>query len=293
MPGAVYRNSSSARRERGKSGDSRDSRSRSPEREGHPANTRLASRKEPAGSEASIREGHEHSSPASPLPSRTKAEPATDREGSPRSSAFPAWQVRLTPSGLLMVGILLLITLCFFFLFGLIIGRGSIPPVQPPERERLLPAPHASAEAPEQILPEEDLRFMTNLKTDNPSGTEAPAENSRPDSQPVPQASSGQSPAPSGPGETQLTASPQDNSQYDYVIRAAAFKTEERADDLRAKLEGAGIRTRLIREKGQKGTWYHVHILYRGTPEKMQALRDSLGRYGIRDSLVASRTPVR
>jgi hypothetical protein len=40
------------------------------------------------------------------------------------------------------------------------------------------------------------------------------------------------------------------------------------------------------------GTWFFVHILYRGTMEEMQKIRDNLPNFGVRDSLVLSRTPV-
>ena len=83
-----------------------------------------------------------------------------------------------------------------------------------------------------------------------------------------------------------------DTSRYDFVIRVAAFKLEEQADALRLRLEDAGMRTRLVREKAQLGTWHFVHILYRGTIENMQKIRDGLPRFGVRDSLLISRMPV-
>lgn len=193
------------------------------------------------------------------------------------------WELRLTPSVLVMATVLTLVTLCFFFLFGLIIGRGSVPLAPSPTLERLVPdaeKPGDDENAQEQILPQENLRFMTNLKKD------APAENNAP---PPPEVKSN---ADSAPPQKAQTASSPDLGQYDFVLRVAAFKSEEQADALRARLEGAGMRTRMTKEKAQKGTWYFVQVLYRGTRDNMEAMRGALDTFGIRDSIVASVTPV-
>ena len=195
----------------------------------------------------------------------------------------PAWELRLTPPMLIMAGVLTLVTLCFFFLFGLIIGRGSMPPPPSPALERLIPdevAVNSEENAPERILPKEDLRFMTDLKND------APEENALPENTTADPAEENAS-AP----KTPAAPSP-DKGQYDFVLRVAAFKSEEQADALRAKLEGAGMRTRMTRDKAQKGTWYFVHVLYRGTKDNMEAMRATLVDFGIRDSIVSSTTPV-
>jgi cell division protein FtsN len=189
-----------------------------------------------------------------------------------------------------MLGVLLLVTLSFFFLFGLIIGRGMIPPPKPAELEHLLPSePAHTAEAPERILPAEDLRFLTSLRSDSNTPPPPPSRPVTPAS-PQPSVNVGQTiPAVVQPDAPQIQP---DSALYDYVVRVAAFKSEDQADALRAKLEGAGMRTRLIKEPAQAGTWFYVQILYRGTPDNLQALRDSLPRFGVRDSLIASKTPV-
>ena len=79
---------------------------------------------------------------------------------------------------------------------------------------------------------------------------------------------------PAKRSETSILAD--DSNLYDFVIRVAAFKNEDQADALRARLEGAGMRTRLQREKAQKGTWSFVQVLFRGTEVKMTQLRETL-----------------
>ncbi|MCH5276233.1 MAG: SPOR domain-containing protein [Desulfovibrionaceae bacterium] len=193
------------------------------------------------------------------------------------------WELRLTPSILVMAAVLTLVTLCFFFLSGLIIGRGSVPLTASPVLERLVPdadKPGDEEKAQEQILPQEDLRFMSNLKKDAPAESEAPA------SPGVKATADGAPPAKAQP------APPPDPGQYDFVLRVAAFKSEEQADALRASLEGAGMRTRMIKEKAQKGTWFFVQVHYRGTRDAMETMRETLGSFGIRDSIVTSATAV-
>lgn len=255
MPGAVYRNPPSGRR------------------------------RERPRDEAPLSFGFEHATnnrvDGAEAARRAQADKKPDsgrRPDGPR-----AWELRLTPSMLIMAGVLTLVTLCFFFLFGLIIGRGTVPPPPAPELERLLPGENAAPEAPERILPEEDLRFMTNLRNDTP--TEAADKPATDTVRPAPDAA----PASRQPAQ----ASSPDNGLYDFVLRVAAYKSEDQADALRARLEGAGMRTRMVREKAQKGTWYFVQVLYRGTRDHMEALRATLGDFGISDSIVSSTTPAR
>lgn len=252
MPGAFYRTPPSGRRERPKD------------------NASLSFGSEPASN-----------SRVSPVEEIRKT--ASGKASGRPTAEGRAWELRLTPSMLVMAGVLTLVTLCFFFLFGLIIGRGSVPPPPSPALERLVHdegGGRGEEAAPERILPEEDLRFMTDLKNDQPeenSGS-GPATTAKPAGESAP------------PSKTPAAPSP-DKGQYDFVLRVAAFKSEDQADALRAKLEGAGMRTRMTREKAQKGTWYFVHVLYRGTKDNMEAMRATLADFGIRDSIVSSTTP--
>lgn len=195
-----------------------------------------------------------------------------------QENASGGWSLQLTPSLLLMLVVFELVTLSFFFLFGLIIGKGTVPPPPQIELERILPAEEGRTEQAQEILPQEELRFMANLKADE-SATEQ---------QPAP-ASSVERPESSKNAASVLA---DDSSLYDFVIRVAAFKSDEQADVLRARLEGAGMRTRLQREKAQKGTWSFVLILFRGTEVKMNQMRETLPSFGIRDSIIVSKTAV-
>ena len=194
--------------------------------------------------------------------------------------ASKGWPLNLTPSLILMFVVFELVTLSFFFLFGLIVGKGTVPPPQQAELEQILPEEVAENSPSQEILPQEALRFMTNLKTDE-SAEEQPQNTQA---------------AATGNGEAQSKKESSflddDSNLYDFVIRVAAFKNEEQADALRARLEGAGMRTRLQKEKAQKGTWHFVLVLFRGTEVKMNKLRETFPSFGVRDSILVSKTPV-
>lgn len=327
MAGAMHRNSSSGRNERHEKNEERDA---AGQKKPLPANIRVAHRedaqpfphfapghtlsmphdqsKSKADTKRTEQQQGESASNSSLFAKATKhAEKLTaDAAAEKKSSSRPqrqvsnkqdidnarCWQVKLTPSTLLTITILLLVTLGFFFLFGLIVGRGSVPPAQAPVLERLNPQTSSSPEHPEQILTEENLRFMTNLKSDAPPSAEVGNVSQAVDSKASGTAKKGAEGKPDTTGKKEASEIKTDTTKYDFVVRAAAFKSENQADDLRARLEGNGIRTRLVREKAQKGTWYHVQILYRGTEAGVEELRTNLKKYAIKDTIIASKKAV-
>ncbi len=250
------------------------------------------------------------------------AQQATTRKTSFASSGRPSgavtsgaapirgWHIMLSPSLVLMLSILLLITLTLFFVFGLVVGRGSIPAPSPVPLERYMPEGLGAAEGegqPERILPEEDLRFMANLKEPGTTsalplapGQTAGQTHAQAGGKPSQPGQAGQT-APTGqtgqtvPAGQQVTPKPAANPDqlYDFVLRVAAFKSSDQADALREKLEGAGLRTKMVTEKADKGTWYFVQVLARGNEARLQEIRDILPKYGVKDSILSSKTPVK
>lgn len=284
MAGAVYRRPSAGAKNKSDEKSASTTRSRDAVEGPRPANSRTENRTAPKVAP------HTPAAPASATPtgapSKASGRAAVTRQ---REGGTSAWNVRITPSALIMLCMLLLVTLSFFFLFGLIIGRGAVPVTSPAELQQFLhPGPDTAPETPERILPEEDLRFMTNLRVD--------AQNTTLPEEGLSAGGVSQAPLPAQIIETPPASPPApvspDLNKYDFVLRAAAFKAEDQADALRLKLEDAGMRTKLVREKAQVGTWFHVQILYRGTTENLQVLRDGLADFGIKDSIIASKTLV-
>lgn len=227
-----------------------------------------------------------HNAPRSSSDATAKTRPRPE-EAKPNRS--PSVNIRLTPSALVMLTMLTVITLSFFFIFGLIIGRGMIPPSTPTPLERFMPEA-TPEELPENILAQEDLNFMQNLRTGGTQSATALPIN------PNPANLTGERPAAVNQPVAQVNTTPaavnQSNQRYDYILQAAAFKVEEQADALRLKLEDSELRTRLVREPSANGTWYHVQVLYRGSEANFLRIRESLPKFGIRDSILLSKTVV-
>ena len=137
------------------------------------------------------------------------------------------WRANITPSALVTISVLALVLLGFSFLSGVIVGRSSMPLPQALELERLLadetPAGEGEAEEKEKILPKEELRFMTSLKSDPSGGVLSDAQ---------PQAASA---APAVTQEKPKEEKPKQEvqkpkePQFDYVLRVAAFKEQAQA----------------------------------------------------------------
>lgn len=211
-------------------------------------------------------------------------------EGRAEGRCLFTWTACITPSALVTMSVLALVLLGFSFLSGVIVGRGSMPLPQALELDRLLSEeskePGENEEAPEKILPKEELRFMTSLKSEQPGsvlsaagavpGTvaEVPAKEEAP-----------VKPKP----ETQKVREP----QFDFVLRVAAFKEPEQAQALRDRLTKDGIKARRTQTKTKRTTWYYVQVLMRGSKADLQVMRSRLDRYGLHDAMVTSEKAVK
>ena len=103
-------------------------------------------------------------------------------------------------------------------------------------------AEEGESEEPEKILPKEELRFMTSLKSDAAGGVLADADKASDAAPAVTQEKAAQEkPKP----EVQKPREP----QFDYVLRVAAFKEPEQAQALLNRLSKDGIRARRTQAK--------------------------------------------
>lgn len=122
----------------------------------------------------------------------------------------------------------------------------------------------------ERILKAQELEFANVLRGENPPNV--PAEK-KPEAPVVESKASDDAkmemPASDAPEKKadspKATPEQQDDGMYfDYVYQMAAFRDEQTADNLRERLEGRGLRTRLER----KGKAYIVLAVLRGTAER-------------------------
>ncbi len=208
-------------------------------------------------------------------------------------------QITLSPSTCITALVTLLVTMSFIFLFGLIIGKGMAPTVAKIKPEKLLPQVQVSKEKTE-ILPKEDLQFLTNLKTNSVATATDEEKTDGTLSKENKKDSASSKDKNKKADDTQVEKDNQNAEKiipstriYDFNIRTAAFRKDEQADTLRKRLEGAGFRTLLVTEKDAKGNWYFVHVLLRGTELRLQEARESFKRFAIRDSIIKEQTEVK
>lgn len=183
------------------------------------------------------------------------------------------------------------------------------------------PAPVAQVEAPrpeqeqskeqERILKAQELEFVNVLRGEKPvrpHGASKPesgqVESAKTDAAPAqqqavvtPQQQPGAITEPAATTEVSSEAEkpvvPQEikpelespGAYFDYVFQMAAFKDEQAADNLRERLEGRGLRTRLER----KGKAFIVLAVLRGTAERASELIEIAKELRLGDPLLRSK----
>lgn len=200
------------------------------------------------------------------------------------SKVTQGYQITLSPSVCITAFVTLLITVAFIFLFGLIIGKGMIPVTIQEKPEKLQPQMQLSEsqQTPHDVLPKEELQFMTALKVETPKESEVDTQ-TRTNEQNLSDAI----------GERHDEIIPSSRN-FDFNIRVAAFRNGDQADTLREKLEGAGYRTRRIVEKDSKGkNWYFVHVLLRGSEVRLKQAQEEFKKFAIRDSIIKEQKEVK
>ena len=171
-----------------------------------------------------------------------------------------------------------------------------------------------AAEAPERgILAPEELRFARALRNED-GAPEAPAAERRvtpaitaagPQTPSVPvlpgqmtaaapaaapgAAPPATAPAPPGVGPGVPPGMAPAAPIHDYVFQVGAFRDEESVDNLRQRLEGRGLRTRMQRE----GRLYVVLVLLRGDAARAEEVMRIAEELRLGAPMVRSRKPVR
>ncbi len=260
------------------------------------------------------------------------------------------WNVSLGATSTAMTFGVLLLTLGFFFTFGLIVGRGLSPEATAvplasivPDNENVIIENNAETLKPEELeyakvlktvpvtpnVPDPNKVYLDAEQKPLPAGNYiiGPDGNLLPDTtiilgqdgKPIPVSTitlneEGKAisqnllaveetvPYPIGKAEVvtptaeeepkniiePVEVEPEEPKLYDYVLRAASFKDEKLADNLRASLEGDGLRTQLVKS----GSWYMVEIKYRGTEENFVKIKSGLKKHRISDTVTVSKVEV-
>lgn len=235
------------------------------------------------------------------------------RKGDPINKR--SYTLRLTFSSLITAGIVLFIGFGWTFVMGVMVGRGYNPENKMPQLAQFMPAEgqatQGGREKLEDSLPKaevmrpEELRYATTLRGKAGQNATVPVQRSMqnataPLASPAPVA-----PSPAGavaqPGTPPaITAAPQASAppaqpkpavepMFDFVFQVATFKDTDSVDRLRARLEGAGLRSRMDKD----GKLLKVMVLLRGTNDAGQNVRQQMMDMGLGQPLQRSKTPVR
>jgi len=192
------------------------------------------------------------------------------------------------------------LALTFFFVMGILIGRGYRPESDVPPLDNMMPAKVHGQIAEVQIKPEvlraEELEYPERLKgSADTRMDEQPADKvkkAKPEPKAKPKAEVAK-PADTGPEKPEVfepTPAKPGEPVYDYVYQVASFKQPEMAEALSAKLVASGLRTAIEAGEAKGSTWHRVQVLHHGTPASTGEMKAVLTKNGIGKPLLRKKT---
>jgi cell division protein FtsN len=223
------------------------------------------------------------------------------------------WDFSLTLPGMISAVGAGILALTFFFVMGILIGRGYRPETDVPPLGQLMPqSEHGQlGTEPEKptILQAEELDYPERLKASpdkimdtHPAETALKPPAQTPAQIQVQQAQAPQpatQPVPAQPIQTQ-SAPPQaapatgaDQSGepvFDYIYQVASFRQKDMAQGLADKLAAAGLRTGVESGEVSGATWHRVQVFHQGTAASTGSMRALLAKFGIDKPLLRKKT---
>jgi cell division protein FtsN len=195
-----------------------------------------------------------------------------------------------------------ILALSFFFVMGILIGRGYRPESDVPQLGEIMPTKEHGqlAEEPRkpEILKPEELGYSDRLKADPEKVMDQPAPKPEPKPEPAAKAEPAPkaAPEPQGAEISPEAFKPADDSGeevFNYVYQVASFRKAELAEALSGKLVNAGLRTAIASGDVNGSTWHRVQVLHHGTPASTSGMKEVLARFGIEKPLLKSKKPIR
>ena len=174
---------------------------------------------------------------------------------------------------------------------ALYMTKSSVPFVDRVKRPAT-PSPAADAAAKGEVPdPNRAMQKGKPPPTDAPTATPAPgappAASTTPGVQPAPPAPGAPPPVASAPPSAPAPEAPADRSSY--LLQAGAFKGQEDAEGMKAKLALIGFEARIVTAEVNGTTFYRVRVGPYGQIEDMNRARSRLAENGIEASVVRSR----
>ena len=196
-----------------------------------------------------------------------------------------------------------ILALTFFFVMGILIGRGYRPEADVPRLEEMMPSKEhgqLNEDQPEGqgILRAEELGYPDRLKAspdklmgdslNEPLSKAAPEKKPEPKPEATPEAKPQATPTPAPEAAPAPVAAPGE-PVYDYVYQVASFRKAEMADSLVAQLKGAGLNAAVAAGDVQGSTWHRVQVRHHGTPASTDTMKSVLAKFGINKTMLKSK----
>jgi len=215
------------------------------------------------------------------------------------NAARKKYDFSLTLSGLISLTGVGVLALTFFFVMGILIGRGYRPEADVPPLQGIMPnSEHgqlAAESKPPEVLTLEELDYQDRLKASPQQMLDTPPEDARPKSAPKPApkpvTKAESKPAEAARPETVKPTPAQPGEKvYDYVYQVASFRKAGMAGALRDKLAAAGLNAKVQSGEAKGSTWHRVQVLYHGTPASTADMKTVLAKFGIGKPLLKKKT---
>lgn len=192
------------------------------------------------------------------------------------------------------------LALTFFFVMGILIGRGYRPETDVPPLNDIMPTKQHGPVAQEPLKPEilraDELEYPERLK-ESPGAImdkQPSAEPKKSEAKPKAKTETVKS-ANSAPEKPEVFKPVPDKSGdpvYDYIYQVASFRKSGMAERLSAKLVAAGLRTAIEAGKAKGSTWHRVQVLHHGTPASTAAMKAVLIKQGLGKPLLKKKIAV-
>jgi len=204
----------------------------------------------------------------------------------------------LSLSGMISIVGVGLLALTFFFVMGILIGRGYRPESDVKALNDYMPrasehGQEAKVEPPKVLTPEE-LDYQERLKApqvmDTPAQEPAKAKQAtkpvevkpEPKAEPVKVAK----PEHVAPAKAETVTAKSGEKVYDYVYQVASFRKRDMAETLKDKLAASGLNADIASGEAKGSTWHRVQVKHHGTPASTNDMKAVLAKFGIKKPLL-------
>lgn len=239
---------------------------------------------------------------------------ATRENGGPRKFTF-----EISMSGVVSVGIVVVLGMCWVFILGILVGRGYKPETAVPQIAQMMPTteaklPDGEAKAPPSVLKPEDLQFMEDVHNQlgadtadappakTPADPKKPAAPAKPHDQtevrPVGGAAAPRAaavvPPPAKPAEAprvdpKSTFDKKAGTRYTATYQVASFPGKAQAETHVKDLAKRGLTASVREAKSGNSVVFRVTVQFKGSDAEIS---DSLKKSGEKGAILLGKKPL-